>query len=140
MLPLDPASATALATSAVALIQPYLPALATKAAETLGEKVPDGIGKLWAGLKERFAKKPSAEEALQDLLKDPNNADVQAAFRVQLKKLLDEDKEFAASLKKLTEQAQPAQHFEAKVEGDQNVTVQGSGNTVNVNVPDAKKK
>jgi len=52
-------------------------------------------------LKTRFAKRPAAHEALSDLEKSPDDADLQATLRVQLKKALEEDKAFAMELQEL---------------------------------------
>ena len=95
----------ALVTSAWTVLQPYLPILATKAAEELGKKVPEAAGKVWEAVKKKFDTKEAAKEALTDLLKSPDDSDLQAAFRVQLKKLLEEDQPFATELSKLLEAA-----------------------------------
>ena len=83
-----------LVTQIYTALQPYLPVIATKAAEKIGEKIPDGIGKLWQTIKTKFSKKKASREAMDDLIKNLDDPDMQAAFRVQLKKLLDEDQDF----------------------------------------------
>jgi hypothetical protein len=95
----------ALVTSAWTVLQPYLPILATKAAEEIGKKVPEVAARLWAAIKGKVETRPAAKEALTDLLKSPEDGDLQATFRVQLKKLLEEDQSFAAELSKLLESA-----------------------------------
>jgi hypothetical protein len=56
-------------------------------------------------MKKKFDTKAAAKEALADLLKAPGDSDLQAAFRVQPKKLLEEDASFAADLRRLLEVA-----------------------------------
>ena len=88
------------------ILQQYGPLFATKTVEALGEKVPDAVGKLWQSLKTKFDTKAAAKEALTDLLKTPDDADLQAAFRVQLKKLVEEDAAFGEQLQALLKDAQ----------------------------------
>jgi hypothetical protein len=64
------------------------------------------VGLLIPSLKKGFTKKPSAQEALDDLEKSPEDPDLQAVLRVQLKKTLEEDKTFAAQIKQLLQEAQ----------------------------------
>ena len=137
---MDANTLNTLALNTYQALQPYWPLFAAKAAETLGEKAPEAIGNLWTAVKERFARKPAAEETLRDLLKNPDDPDLQAAFRVQMKKLLEEDDAFAGQVARLVESA--ASHIESRadVKGDQNVVVQGAGNVVTVTASDAKKK
>ncbi len=83
------------------LLQPYLPILAAEAAKAVGKELPAAAGKLWQGIKAKFDMKAAAKEALTDLLAEPDNTDVQGAFRQQLKKALREDEAFAAEFQKL---------------------------------------
>jgi hypothetical protein len=137
---MDPGVFTALAAATLAALQPYWPALAAKAAEALGEQAPAAVGGVWTALKERFARKPAAQESLADLLKKPDDPDLQAAFRVQLKKLLEEDAAFADELKQRLESAGTQITYRAEVTGDSNVTVQGAGNVVTVTPLDSAGK
>ena len=102
---MDPVTISALATGAFTLLQPHLKTIAVKAAEKVGELVPETIGKLWERVMDKFAAKPAAKEAADDLLKNPDDADLQAQFRVQLKKALEEDETFAEQIQELVEQA-----------------------------------
>jgi len=108
------------------MLQPYLPILATKAAEKIGEKVPEAVGKVWGTLQKKFDTKAGAKEALEDLLKSPEDNDLQAAFRVQLKKLLEEDTDFAGSMDQLLKAAGTS--YNARLEGD-GAIAQGDGAT-----------
>ena len=76
---MDAAIISALATTAVSFLSPYLAKSGEVAAKKIGED-------LYQALKKRFSKKPAAQEALADIEKEPNDTDVQAALRIQLKK------------------------------------------------------
>ena len=136
--------AQALAQQVTTALPPYVPIFAVEAAKATGKKGPAAIEKVWVFVKGRFSKKPSAEESLKDLLKNPDDPDLQAAVRVQLRKLLDEDAEFATALRPLAETATAAAQtttYQADVKGDGNYTIQGSGNTINAGPGgDSKKK
>lgn len=105
---MDPATLALTVQHLMPYIQQYGPLFLTQAVEALGEKVPDAVGKLWQGLKAKFDTKTAAKEALTDLLKAPDDADLQAAFRVQLKKLVEEDAAFGEKLRALLQDAQAA--------------------------------
>ena len=92
---------TSLVAQVYTKLQPYLAIIATKAAEKIGESIPEGIGKLWQSIKTKFEKRETSQEALEDLINNPVDPDLQAAFRVQLKKLLGEDENFRQCLSDL---------------------------------------
>jgi hypothetical protein len=98
---------TALATTAVALLSPYIVKAGEKTAEKLGEMLPAGVGKVWTAITGRFKGKSAAEEATVDLVANPEDEDNQAAFRKQLKKVLDVDPSFMAELAELLAAVQP---------------------------------
>ena len=106
-------------------LQPYLPILLTGAATEMGKRVPDAIGELWKTLTARMKQKPAATEALDDLTQTPDDPDAQAAFRMQVKKLL-RDEDFAAQLAALLQAA--GTRYEAHLEGD-GAIAQGNGAT-----------
>jgi hypothetical protein len=90
-LMLDPATINVLVSAAVAFLTPYL----TKAGEAVAKKTGEDV---YQALRARFLKKPAAQEALNDLEMAPRDPDLQAAVRVQLRKLLEEDETFSAHL------------------------------------------
>lgn len=94
-------------------LQPFLPVIATKAAEEVGKTA---ISKVWTAIEKKFDTKAGAKEALLDLVKNPQDADAQGAFRLQLKKLLEEDKSFASDLSKLLESV--GDDYKAQLTGD----------------------
>jgi len=86
-------------------LQPYLPLLLGEAAKASGQRVPAAIGRLWQEVTARLRKKPAAAEALADLRRAPDDADAQAALRLQVRKLLAADAALAAQLADLLQQA-----------------------------------
>jgi len=92
----------ALVTSACTTLQPFLPVIASKAAEAIGKTA---VAKIWTAIEKKFDTKAAAKEALEDLLKNPKDEDTHVVFRVQLKKLLEEDNAFASDLASLLESA-----------------------------------
>jgi hypothetical protein len=104
-------------------IQPLLPLLATKGAEKLGEEVG---GALWEAVQKKFKNKPTAKESLEDLKRTPEDSDIQAAFRVQLKKVLQEDSAFVKELELLLESVESS--HKAKLDGG-GAIAQGEGAT-----------
>lgn len=95
----------ALVSTAWTVLQPYLPLLATKAAEEVGKNIPAAIGKIWGAIKKKFDTKEAAREALEDLLNDPKSEESQTVFKVQLKKALKDDDRFVAELTELLQAA-----------------------------------
>jgi len=114
----------ALATSAWTTLQPYVPVLATKAMDEIRKKVPEAVGKVWEMIQKKFEAKPAAKEAMEDLIKSPEDADTQATFRQQLKKAMTEDESFATELSKLLEAA--GDTYKASLTGD-GAIAQGAG-------------
>ncbi|MGI9507675.1 MAG: hypothetical protein ACR2RE_31935 [Geminicoccaceae bacterium] len=125
----------ALATSAVALLAPYL----VKGSEAFAKKVGDaafaGVGKLSVLVKEKLTGR--AEEALADLEKDPNSEDNQADLRKQLKKAMEEDQAFAEEIRALVEDVkakggdQVSQIMNVTGDNNQSYQISGSGNVIN---------
>ncbi len=99
-----------LSTQVVAALAPFLPqllgagrALAEGATGEL-EGAGGGLARaLWARLSARIEGRPAAREAAGDAARQPDDADVRASLRVQLKKLLAEDPDLASELARLLE-------------------------------------
>jgi hypothetical protein len=87
---------------------PYLLKVGEKAAEEGGKKLAgeawDGAKALWSGLWPKVEAKPAALEAAKDAAQAPEDADLQAALRVQLGKLLKDDASFASEIEGLLAQ------------------------------------
>ena len=123
---------------------PYLVKAGEKAAEKVGEKFSEGswnlAKQLWHRLKPRLDEKEASREAAEDLAKHPEDEDAQAAFRLQLKKLLSSDEAFAAELQDLLTEikAHPAStSYFQQAKGNYIAQAQyRSTATVSVNKPD----
>ncbi|HLO47705.1 MAG TPA: hypothetical protein VK211_04725 [Kamptonema sp.] len=63
---------------------------------------------LWAKLQPKVQAKPVLQEAVEDVAQDPANEDAQAAFRLQLKKLLAEDTTLATEIALFWQEVKPA--------------------------------
>ncbi len=85
---MDPVS---IAAAAVTVLSPYLAKAGEKIASAAGDAAWKQAGALYDKLKQKFVGQPVAQAALEDLAKDPADADTQAALRKELKKLLAED-------------------------------------------------
>ncbi|HKV08773.1 MAG TPA: SUMF1/EgtB/PvdO family nonheme iron enzyme [Thermoanaerobaculia bacterium] len=112
---------------------PYLVETGKKAGEKVaGEAALAGAKEVWKKLRGKVEEKPEATEAVRDLAEDPEDADLQAAVRVQLKKILAADLGLAGELAAFfqTVKIEGSGNAVAQVRGDRNVVVQGSGNTV----------
>ena len=139
---MDPSALSDLVAQLVQTLGPYLPALLEtgktvggKAVEEVGKKAGgeafDGAKKVWKKLRGKVEEKPEAAEAVRDLAEDPDDSDLQAAVRVQLKKILAADPSLVGEMAKLlqTVEIHGSGNAVAQVRGSQNVVAQGSGNT-----------
>lgn len=86
------------AENTVDALRPYLPIIATKAAEKIGEEVPNAIKKLWETILDRFSKKTSAKENLEEYIADPDDEELQNIVLTQLKRLLRDDEIFTREI------------------------------------------
>jgi len=105
------ALASSLTTALVPLL-PYLLKAGEKAAEETGKAVAgqswEWAKSLWTKLKPEVEAKPAALEAAQDVARAPEDEDLQAALRVQLKKLLTEDLSLAEVVSRWLDQGKAA--------------------------------
>ncbi|NET26798.1 hypothetical protein [Okeania sp. SIO1I7] len=91
-------------------LTPFLPFL-LKAGEKATEEAGKFFGQdaweqaktLWKKLLPKVEAKPAAKEVIKDAADNPDDEDVQAALRVQLKKLLKEDSDLTNEIKRLME-------------------------------------
>ena len=77
-----------------ALLAPCLPYLlrgAGQAGRAIGNEASKQAHRLWAVLKPKLDEAPSAAEAAREVANAPEDPDAQAAFRLQLRKLLAQD-------------------------------------------------
>ena len=117
---MDPAT---IATAVVTFLIPLLAEGGKSAAKKGGEA-------LVAALERRFKEKPAAQEALEDVKKDPQDEDLQAALRVQLKKLLAADEAFRAELTQLLEQLKSTSGGGVLAQGEGAVAAQTVGGSI----------
>ena len=150
---MDPAT---LAASATAFLAPYLLKAGQKLAGQAVDHLPEGVNKVWNYVMEKFHEKPAAVEAANDLAADADDEDNQAAFRKELKKLLQDPAviaEFSGLLAKGKESqgisvsagdGGVAIHGDVQgniVLGNNAITMQDNSGTVNINSsPDTKTK
>ena len=105
-----------------AFLAPFLPTLlkfgskaaesiATTAGETTGTKLTEAAltkaQTVWEKLHPQVAVRPAAQEAAEDVAKAPDDADSQAALRVQLKKILEADPDLAAAIAQILKSDAP---------------------------------
>jgi CHAT domain len=113
-------------TTLTASIAPFLPFLLNLDNKTPESAVFSKAQAIWEILGSKVAAKSTAQEAAIDLAKNPNDKDLQAALRVQLKKLLDQDAELSKAIQKILQDTTPAKTSGTRIE--QNVT--GNNNQV----------
>ncbi len=134
---MDPDTINSLAQAAVNALHPYWPALAAGAAKKLGESIPSAIRSLWDKIWGRCSEKPVAKESLDDLLAAHDDADLEAAFRVQLRKLLAAEPAFADEVGRLVHSTGTAIQYHSQTHGNDNITVQVKN--ISLNIGEVKK-
>jgi hypothetical protein len=96
---MDPAT---LAAGVTSFLAPYLVKAGQALANEAMEHLPEGVNKVWSYVTEKFQGKPAAQEAAKDMASNAKDEDNQAAFRKELRKLL-EDPTVLAELSSLLE-------------------------------------
>lgn len=94
----------------VAILGPYLPLLLKgrdEAAKRLAEEAWRTVMTLWRLLQPKLDIEPAIREAFRDAATDPRDPDVQAALRVQVRKLLSTDRELAQQVDAVLDAAEP---------------------------------
>ncbi|BAY93127.1 MULTISPECIES: hypothetical protein [unclassified Tolypothrix] len=94
---------------------PFLLNVGGKAIEGASQKVgEDGWNKakaIWAKLLPKVEAKEAAKEAAADLAQNPDDEDLQASLRVQIKKILDSDTALAEEIAKIWQENNSADGF-----------------------------
>ncbi|HYD68272.1 hypothetical protein [Azospirillum sp.] len=130
-----------LAKEIVAVVAPALPLLqgvGDGILQQTGAKITDAtlsLAKaLWAKLGPRVADNPAAQAAAQEVTSNPDDEDTRAAFRLQVRKLLEADPQLAKDLQALLGQGNVVASGQGAVAIGGSVTgsviVTGSGNIV----------
>jgi hypothetical protein len=135
------ALASSLTTALVPLL-PYLLKAGEKAAEETGKAAAgqgwDWAKALWTKLKPKVEAKSAALEAAQDVAQSPEDEDLQATLRVQLKKLLTEEQSLAEEVSRWLEQGRAAGINVATV-GERGVAIGGNVNSSTIVTGDQNK-
>jgi hypothetical protein len=121
-----------------AFLSPFLPTLLKvggkavgKAAESVGGKFGEAAfakaQAVWAKLSPKVEAKEAAKEAAIDVANSPEDEDSQAALRVQLKKLLEQDDELMKAIAQILEadapDGTPGNQIVQNVTGNQNQVI-----------------
>jgi hypothetical protein len=115
---------------------PYLGKLGDGVVDGAGELMAAGtwerVKSLWAKLKPKVDAKPAAQEAVQDVARNPQDEDAQAALRQQLKKILSEDETLASQVAEWLKENAPRGNT-VIASGERSVAIGGSvrGSTIN---------
>ncbi|MBI3742362.1 MAG: hypothetical protein HY257_11490 [Chloroflexi bacterium] len=133
---MDPAQMAQAVTTFLAPFLPYLVkgglAAGKSAAKELGKKFGadawEYAEKLWESIHPKFADKPAAQEAVEEFANNPEDADAQAALRLQLRKIFQEDQVLAQDVSALIEQAKAA-GVNVIVSGERNIVARDVTNT-----------
>jgi phage shock protein A len=134
---MDAASFGTIAASAVALLSPYFQKSAEKFSESVGGAAWEKVVKLYQTVKDKFAGKEAATEALSDLTNSPEDADAQGAVRQQLKKAMADDEEFAKQLASILKEADAAgvdAVFKTNIHGSVKTLIQVINHTGNIEI------
>lgn len=107
---------TILAKSLTDFLTPFIPflketterAVAGEAIKKFGIAAWSQAKNLWAKLQPKVQAKTALQEAIENVAQEPANEDAQAAFRLQLKKLLTEDTTLATEIALFWQQVKPA--------------------------------
>ena len=123
----------------VAVLAPFLPrllaaggAIVEGAEHEVHERGWELAKSLWQRLRPGVEAKPAAREAAADVASHPDDVDVQASLRVQLRKLLSEDRALAEELARLLEAGRQAGSVTTVSASDRGVAAGGdiSGGTI----------
>ena len=92
-------------------------------AKVIGEVAGEKVVSLIDAISQKFKGNPAAEEAMNDFINDPEDEDIKATLRHQLKKAVQADDDFAEKLEKLLADAktQLATNTGATASGERSV-------------------
>lgn len=115
----------------VQLLAPCLPFLlkmgdkaAEKAAEKVGEDTWNKAKAIWEKLHPLLESKDAAKEVIADIVVNPEDEDLRATLRVQLKKILEQDENLAKAIDQILHEASEPKSSDTQVKqiatGNQN--------------------
>ncbi len=109
---------------------PFLLKMGGKVAEGASQKVgEDAWNKakaIWAKLHPKVEAKEAAKEAAADVAQNPDDEDLQASLRVQIKKILDSDTALAEEIAKIWQETKSA-------DGSVNLNAQSYDDSIQIN-------
>jgi hypothetical protein len=115
-----------LATQLVSILSPFLPKLAAGAAGQLQEHGGELARQLWKHLEPKTKNRPALDEAIKDVASAPKDEDSQAALRVQLRKLLQDDPTLRQELDSALQQAGATTTTTVTASGERSVAIGGN--------------
>jgi len=126
----DPISIPLIVTGTWTVLKPFVKKAGGKLLDRAGELLPEAVGKVWDTVKAKMESKPETADLPAEVAKAPDDEDAQAAFRYQLKKLLENDETFAKQLDALVKEAKQVTvtNMSATLSGD-GAIAQGEGAT-----------
>jgi hypothetical protein len=99
---INPAS---IAAEAFDLLLPYIKEIVDVGWQSMRETIPAGVRHLCKAVFDTLYSKPAGRDVITELRKTPNDADVQAALRIQLRIALQDRETYLAQIKRLLEYA-----------------------------------
>jgi hypothetical protein len=94
-----------LAGTAVTVLSPYLANIGETAAEEVGKKLPEAVGRVWHAIMHKFKGNAAAEEVVKCFVAKPDDEDYRAGFRKELRKMLEAEPALVNELARLLEVA-----------------------------------
>ena len=121
---------------------PYLLKLGDKAAEEAAKKVGGNAWEhaksLWAKVKPKLEASPTAQAAVADAASMPKDEDAQAALRLQIRKLLEQDPGLTREIEEMVEEGRRA-GVSVVVSGERAVGIGGNVISGTINTGDNTK-
>jgi hypothetical protein len=95
-----------LATQVVSFLSPHLVKAGEKTVGQISDALPEAAGKVWQAIVGRFKGRAAAEEAVKDVVAQPQDDDSLAALRKELRKVLEAEPTFGDELTRLLSSAE----------------------------------
>ena len=112
-----------MATAAMALLSPYLAKAGEAFAKEAGEKLVEKASALYQAVKKKLKGDPYAEQTLARAEEKPASEGRQAALKDVLTEKMEEDADFAATVRQLVEEAKAADTRNVIAWGERSVAV-----------------
>lgn len=89
----------------VSFLSPHLVKAGEQTVEKISDALPEAAGKLWQAIVGKFKGRAAAEEAVKDVVAQPQDDDNLAALRKELRKALEDEPAFGDELTRLLRSA-----------------------------------